>query len=132
MIFVDTSSLLAFLDRDATRHEQVVASLADVFRDRSGVTHNYVVIETEALAHRRLGPGVAGRLLEDVVPALEVVWVDSDLHDAAVTAHLRALCRRSSLVDRVSVELMRRRGMSVAVTLDRDFAREGFGLLPPV
>jgi uncharacterized protein len=129
--FVDTSALIAFLDRDANRHEEVVASLAGVFRDRSGVTHNYILIETEALAHRRLGAGVARRLLEDVVPVLEIVWVDGELHAAAGTAHLRALRRRSSLVDQVSFELMRRRGISVAAALDRDFARLGFEVLPP-
>ncbi len=131
MTFVDTSALLAFLDRDATRHEEVVASLSGVFRERSGITHNYILIETEALAHRRLGAGVARRLLEDVVPVLEIVWVDAELHAAAVTAHLRALRRRSSLVDQVSFELMRRRDVSVAVALDRDFARDGFEVLPP-
>ena len=131
MIFVDTSALLAFLDRDAARHEEVVASLAGVFGERSGVTHNYVLVETEALARRRLGAGVARRLLEDMVPVLEIVWVDADLHAGAVTAHLRALRRRSSLVDQASFELMRRRNISVALALDRDFAREGFELLLP-
>jgi predicted nucleic acid-binding protein len=131
VIFVDTSALLAFLDRDAARHEEVVASLAGVFRERSGVTHNYVLVETEALARRRLGSGVARRLLEDVVPVLEIVWVDAELHAAAVTVHLRALRRRSSLVDQVGFELMRRRDISVALALDRDFVREGFQLLLP-
>lgn len=130
MTFVDTSALLAFLDRDSTRHAEVLASLAGVFRERRSITHNYVLIETEALAHRRLGAGVARRLLEDVVPVLEIVWVDAELHATAVTAHLRSLRRRSSLVDQVSFELMRRRDISVAVALDRDFAREGFELLP--
>jgi predicted nucleic acid-binding protein len=129
--FVDTSALLTFLDRDAARHEEVVASLAGVFAERSGVTHNYVLVETEALARRRLGAGVARRLLEEVVPVLEIVWVDAELHAAAVTAHLRALRRRSSLVDQASFELMRRRNISVVLALDRDFAREGFELLLP-
>jgi predicted nucleic acid-binding protein len=130
--FVDTSALLAFLDRDAARHEEVVASIAEVFRERRGITHNYVVIETEALVHRRLGAGVVRRLLEDVVPALEVVWVDSELHATAVTAHLRSLRRRSSLVDQVSFEVMRSRDVRLALALDRDFAREGFELVLPV
>lgn len=130
MTFVDTSGLLAFLDRDAARHEEVVAKSVEVFRERRAVTHNYILIETEALAHRRLGAGVARRLLEDVVPVLEVVWVDAELHGAAVTAHLRSLRRRSSLVDHVSFELMRRRGLRSALALDLDFAREGFALVP--
>ena len=131
MTFVDTSALLAFLDRDTAQHEEVVASIADVFRERRGITHNYVLIETEALVRRRLGTGVVRRLLEDVVPALETVWVDAELHAAAVTAHLRSLRRRSSLVDQVSFELMRRRDVRRALALDRDFAREGFELVLP-
>jgi len=128
--FVDSSALLAFLDRDAAAHAAVVASLAKILGERRGVTHNYVVIEAEALAHRRLGGPVARRLLEDVVALLEVIWVDSELHSAAVSAHLRTLRRRSSLVDHVSFELMRRRGLKVALALDSDFAAAGFQLLP--
>jgi predicted nucleic acid-binding protein len=126
LTFVDTSGLLAFLDRDAAEHDRVVASLAK----RRGITHNYVLVEAEALAHRRLGGRVARRLLEDVVPVIDVAWVDEDLHRAAVSAHLHALRRRSSLVDHVSFELMRRRGIGAAVALDRDFLRAGFQLLP--
>jgi len=60
---------------------------------------------------------------------LEVVWVGADLHAAAVAAHLQALRRRSSLVDHVSFELMRRRGLRTALALDRDFADAGFELV---
>jgi predicted nucleic acid-binding protein len=130
LTFLDTSGLLAFLDRNADRHRSVRASMAQVLRDRDAVTHNYVLVETEALAHRRLGGRAVRALLEDVVPTIQVVWVDADLHDAAVAAHLRALRRRSSLVDHVSFELMRRHGLSTALALDGDFAREGFELLP--
>ncbi len=88
-----------------------------------------MLVETEALARRRLGAGVARRLLEDVAPILEIAWVDAALHEAAVTAHLRSLRRRSSLVDHVSFEFMRRRGIRSALALDRDFGREGFDLV---
>jgi uncharacterized protein len=128
--FVDTSALLAFLDRDAARHECVVARLTAILADGSGVTHNYVVLETEALAHRRLGGPVARRLLEDVVPLLDVAWVDVQLHAAAVATHLKALRRRSSLVDHVSFEVMRRRGIDAALALDDDFAAAGFRVVP--
>ncbi len=130
MTFVDTSALLAFLDRDAVHHTPVAASLTTMLADRRGLTHNYVVIETEALVRRRLGAPVVRRLLADVLPLLEVAWVDAELHSAAVSAHLRALRRRSSLVDHVSFELMRRRELGVALALDRDFATEGFRVLP--
>ncbi|MGI8511361.1 MAG: type II toxin-antitoxin system VapC family toxin [Solirubrobacteraceae bacterium] len=130
MTFVDTSALLAFLDRDALRHESVVAVMAEILADGRAITHDYVLIETEALAHRRLGGHIARLFLEDVVPVLEIVWVGADLHGAAVAAHLQALRRRSSLVDHVSFQLMHRLGLRAALALDRDFAREGFELLP--
>ena len=130
MTFVDTSALVAFLDRDAARHQEVVRSLAQLLRRRRAVTHNYVVIETAALAHRRLGANVVRRLLEDLVPALDVAWVDASLQRAAASAYLRALRRRSSLVDHVSFALMRERGIALALALDRHFAAEGFGVLP--
>lgn len=130
MIFVDTSALLAFLDRDAVEHEAVVGVVRNALEAADAVTHNYVVVESEALCHRRLGGSASRRLLEDVIPAIEVVWVDQDLHLAAAEAHLRALRRRSSLVDHTSFELMRRRAIKTAVALDDDFVREGFRLLP--
>lgn len=130
MTFVDTSALLAFLDRDAAAHERIVERLTSVLVDRRGVTHNYVVVETEALAHRRLGAAAVRGLLEDVIPLLDIAWVDADLHAAAASAHLAALRRRSSLVDHVSFELMRRRGLTVALALDGDFETAGFELEP--
>lgn len=130
MTFVDTSALLAFLDRDAARHGEVTEAFARLLRGRGAVTHNYVLVETEALARRRLGARVSRRFLEQVVPVLETVWIDADLHAAAVAAQLRALRRRSSLVDQVSFELMRRRSLRAALSLDADFEREGFTILP--
>jgi predicted nucleic acid-binding protein len=130
LTFIDTSALLAFLDRDAEQHGQIRESMAQALRDREAITHNYVLVETEALAHRRLGGRAVRALLEDLVPALEIVWVDGNLHDTAVDAHLGALRRRSSLVDHVSFELMRRLDLHTALALDDDFAREGFELLP--
>jgi predicted nucleic acid-binding protein len=88
------------------------------------------VIETEALARHRLGGRVAQRLSDDVIPLLEVTWVDAELHAAAVATHVRALRRRSSLVDHMGFEVMRRRGLDVALAVDRKFAGVGFKLLP--
>lgn len=100
------------------------------FAEREALTQSYVLLETEALTRRWLGAVVARRLLEDVAPILEVAWVDADLHGAAAARLLASPRRRSSFVDEVSFELMRRKGVGFALTLDRDFAREGFALVP--
>jgi uncharacterized protein len=128
--FVDTSALLAFLDRDAARHAEVVAAMAPLLAQRTGVTHNYMIVEAEALVHRRNGATPARRLLEDVVPLLEIAWITPELHAAAVDAHLADLRRRTSLVDHVSFIVMRERGIDDALALDRHFAEAGFAVRP--
>ena len=49
-----------------------------------------------------------GVLERDVVPALRIVWVTRDIHEASVGAHLAAGRRALSLVDCASFEVMRR------------------------
>jgi predicted nucleic acid-binding protein len=128
--FLDTSALLAFLDRDAARHVEIVATMAPVLEERSGITHNYVIVETEALVHRRHGATPARKLLEDVVPLLEVAWVTPALHATAVRAHLADLRRRTSLVDHVSFTVMRERSIDQALALDGHFTEAGFTVCP--
>jgi len=128
--FVDTSALLAFLDRDATRHSDVVEAMTPVLAQRRGVTHNYVIVEAEALVHRRHGANPARRLLEDIVPLLDVAWIDPELHTAAVEAHLADLRRRTSLVDHMSFIVMRERDVDDVLALDRHFTEAGFNTRP--
>lgn len=130
MTFVDTSALLAFLDADDDWHGQAVPVLEDLVRTGEALTHNYVLVETEALTHRRLGGAAARKLLERLVPALSMAWVDRELHGRAVGSHLAGLRRGSSLVDHVSFELMRDREIERAFAFDRDFRREGFEVIP--
>ncbi|MDP8943935.1 MAG: PIN domain-containing protein [Actinomycetota bacterium] len=130
-VLADTSALYAFLDGDDANHLRATA----YFQDRLGaaeplLTHNYVVVEAAALVQRRLGSAAVRALLEDVAPRLGVVWVDEELHRAAVAALLAAVRRRVSLVDWMSFEVMRRRGIDAAFAFDRDFAAQGFRTLP--
>ncbi len=60
--------------------------MTDVLTQRSGVTHNHIVIEAETLIHRRYGAAPARRLPQDVVPLLDIVWITPELHAAAVVA----------------------------------------------
>lgn len=130
MTFVDTSALYAFLDRDGKRYDEVVAAMTPLLVERRGVTHNYVVVEAEALAMRRLGRAVARRLLQDVLPLIEVAWITPELHARAVDAHLADHRRRTSLVDHTSFVLMRERGIDEALALDGHFREAGFAVKP--
>lgn len=130
MTFVDTSVLFPFLDRDADDHGKAVAALTPVLAERRGVTHNYVVVEAEALVQRRLGGAVVRRLVHDVLPLIEIAWITPELHARAVESHLGDLRRRTSLVDHASFVVMRERGIEDAVALDRHFAQAGFRVSP--
>ena len=52
------------------------------------------------------------------------------IHRAAVAAVLASARRNLSLVDCASFEVMRRRGLRTAFTLDRHFAEQGFAVVP--
>lgn len=130
MIFVDTSVLFPYLNAKDEDHEAAAAALEPVVADDLALTHDYVVVESEALIHHRLGSEAARRFLVDAVPLLTVVYVDQRLHTRARDAYLQEIGHQSSLVDHVSFEVMREHGIRQALTLDRDFARQGFEIVP--
>lgn len=128
-VFVDTSALYATLDAADQAHPEA----ADVFGSMHGaelITHNYVVVETVALVQRRLGVSAVRDLTEGLLRPVRVVWVDRDLHGAALTALLASRQRQVSLVDHTSFLLMRREGISTAFAFDPDFAAEDFEVIP--
>ena len=130
-LFVDTSAILAFLDRRALRNAPVVdAWNAALEEGRSLHATNYVVVETHALVQARLGMDAVRALTTTLLPALEVHWIDAEIHAAAESALLTAGRRGLSLVDCCSFEVMRRLGLREALTLDADFTAQGFAVRP--
>jgi predicted nucleic acid-binding protein len=130
-VFVDTSAIIAFLDADAPAHEAVTQEWrAAIETERPLYTSNYVLVETYALAQRRLGMEAVRSIANVIAPLLRPLWVDETLHGAAVAALLAANRRGLSLVDCTSFELMRRDGIRRALAVDDDFAQQGFELIP--
>ncbi len=62
---------------------------------------------------------------------VEVVWVDSTLHNEAMDLLCSQLDKTYLLCDAVSLVLMRQRGMVEALTTDRHFDQAGFKRLLP-
>lgn len=130
--FVDTSALYALLDETDANRPAALEWFSGPGRDsrQALVTHNYVVVESVSLVHKRLGSNSSATLLLDVIPGMTVTYVDEELHHLATSAFLAALRRRPSLVDWVSFEFMRRQGIQQAFAFDRDFDRQGFQTVP--
>jgi len=129
--FVDTSAFLAVLSADDPNHEKA----AEVWRrlladDTVLLTTSYVLVETFAVAQRRLGMEAVRTFHEDVVPVLSVVWVDEAMHSAGARALLAAGKAKLSLVDCVSFHVMRAQALKKAFAFDRDFEDQGFDCNP--
>lgn len=130
-VFVDSSALMALLDRKQEKHDDAKrvwsVLLTDEFRL---VTSNCVVVETCQLIQRRIGIGAVFAFSTDLLPVLEVVWVDTETHNAGLTAVLAAGERRLGIVDCTSFEVMRREKIRYAFTFDAHFESRQLGLPP--
>ena len=126
MIFIDTSAFFALADRADAAHRKSKAILAKLVRENEQLfTHNYIVVETAALLHRRLGAKSAIRFLDDMT-RFPVTWVDADLHEQAARAFAQGKSTAVSFVDRISFALMRQEAVRTAFAFDDDFRRAGF------
>ncbi|MDO8836495.1 MAG: PIN domain-containing protein [Vicinamibacterales bacterium] len=126
--FVDTSALLALLDAADAHHGAAVEAWTQLaLQATTLVTTSYVVVETTAVVQHRLGMEAVRALTGDILPLLEVSYVDAEVHNAATAALLAAGRRRLSLVDCASFQIMRRLRVETAFAFDRHFAEQGFG-----
>jgi len=129
-VFVDTSALYALLNRTDEAHVVARRAFEGLLTDEERLlTHNYVVLETVALAQRRLGLEAVSVLRDALMAVVQQIWIDRDVHGQALAATLSAARRDVSFVDRVSFELMRRRGVRRVFAFDEHFREHGFELV---
>lgn len=128
-LFVDTSGILALIDRDDRSHVGTTEAFA-LGRSQPLVTHAYVVVETLAVVRRRFGAMVAADIIDRVLPAVAVTPVDAELHATALAAFRESIDSSVSLVDRTSFAFMRREDIARAIALDADFRTAGFETVP--
>ncbi len=121
--------MYALLDQDDEFHHEAKRVFTTLARDEP-VTHNYVLVETIAIAQRRLGEIAARRLIQELAPVLTTVWIDEATHAAGLAALLAALPTNVSLIDFVSFEVMREHRIPRAFTFDDDFKKAGFEAMP--
>lgn len=127
MVLIDTSALLALLDRDDRYHDDATLVWRRlVLQNEPVICTNYVVVEAIALVQRRLGLAAVRRLLQDLIPWLSIEWVQPEIHEVAISALLAANRRGLSIVDCVSFEVARRKRVSAIFSYDRDFVEHGF------
>lgn len=130
-LFADTSAFYVMSDEGDRHHVEARRFWQECIDAREDiVSTNYVVVETFALMQRRLGIAAARRFQTEIVPVLQVEWVDEPTHRVAVAAVLGAGRRSLSLVDCVSFEVMRRLRLDRVFAFDADFENHGFRCVP--
>jgi uncharacterized protein len=130
-VFIDTSALIAVLDTDELNHERAASTWRQMIDGAEDmICTNYIIVETCAVAQRRLGIEAVRALEERAAPLLRIVWISEDEHNAAMKALLTANRRQLSLVDCTSFGVMRQLGIWQAFAFDEHFAEQGFECVP--
>jgi len=130
-IFIDTAAFLAVLNANDQFHpaarqvwDEILASDAVLF------SSNYVVLETIALLQHRFGIEAVRLFESDILPIVEIGWVDETIHKQGMSALLAANRRSLSLVDCTSFEIMRQAVLDTVFTFDPHFRELGFKVIP--
>ncbi|HET8521854.1 MAG TPA: PIN domain-containing protein [Thermomicrobiales bacterium] len=123
--FVDSSAIVALVDRDDAAHQAAVAAYRDLLTaDYALFTTNHVVVETFDLLSTGVGPGAARRWLQEM--KLAIYHVDAEDEQAA----RRLMTQRGpdvpqSLTDAISRTVMKRLGVADAFVVDPHVLGEG-------
>jgi predicted nucleic acid-binding protein len=128
-MLLDTSGLLCYVDASQHRHREAV-ELYD--SSRAHVTHNYVITEFVALAQTRGYPRELALTFSSVLISdseIELIWVDSSLHQEAMALLRSQLDKSYSLCDAVSFVVMQGRNITDALSTDHHFVQAGFQAL---
>jgi predicted nucleic acid-binding protein len=129
--FVDTSAFLAVLGKDDENHALARTAWGDLLEQRATfVTSSYVLAETVAILQHRMGLDAVRVFHHDIYPVLATEWVRDEWHEKGMGSVLAARRRNLSLVDCVSFEVMRQRGIRKAFAFDRHFEEQGFEMIP--
>ena len=131
MIYVDTSAFLALVHLDDPNHEQALQIWKKLIVDEQQlISNNYVLVESIALIQRRIGLRAVSILHNDILPFVEIDWLDEELHNAIVKTLLKNNRRQISFVDRSSFDTMRRYDVQTAFAFDSHFPDQGFEVIP--
>ena len=129
-VFFDTSAFLAILNKDDANHQSAKRLWGElIYSENILITNNYVTVESLALIQRRLGMESVRVFQEDVLPLINIEWIDKAMHEAGISALLTASRKKLSLVDCVSFEIMRNLGIKKVFAFDPHFKEQGFEVI---
>jgi uncharacterized protein len=130
-IFIDTAALLALLNANDKFHEPARQTWFEILSSDSFLfSSNYIILETSTLLQHRFGLDAVRLFETDILPVIQVTWIDEAIHQQAVGALLVANRRNLSLVDCTSFGIMRQLGLETVFSFDPHFQEQGFKVIP--
>jgi predicted nucleic acid-binding protein len=130
-IFIDTAAILAVLNADDRFHFPARQAYRDILLAHTAIfSSNYIILETITLLQHRFGIDAVRLFENDLVPVLEIIWVDEVTHRLGTSALMAANRRNLSLVDCTSFEIIRRLAIEKVFTFDPHFQEQGFRVIP--
>ena len=125
-MLIDTSGWLCLIHKDEPQH---LAATEKFDSAHSHCTTNYILAEFVPLANVRGLPRKQSlEVLKQIHldPSIEITWVDKALHVEALELLTKRGDKTYSLCDAVSFLVMRKLGLTDALTTDGHFKQEGF------
>ncbi len=131
LYFVDAWFFIAGINRFDSHHRAVLRLRAQL-KPSSFVTHDGVLTEVLAYfsGHERGFRTVAAAVVRTALRDFETVAAaDRVLFEAGLSLYERRPDKQYSLVDCMSMELMKQRGITHILTNDHHFRQEGFNVV---
>ncbi len=129
-VLIDTSAFYALVSATDSFHRQAGETYDRLIdRDQELWATSYVLVETIALVHRRLGFQALSELMESVQGNLRVFWVESTVHTEAWKRLTASQGSGLSFVDWTTA-LVSSMLKAYVFTFDRGFANQGLAVLP--
>jgi uncharacterized protein len=130
-VFIDTAAFLAILNKNDQFHQAARNTWTAILSSDSTLfSSNYIILETTALLQHRFGIEALRLFESEILPVVELVWVDESIHQQGMSALLVANRRNLSLVDCTSFETMRQIGSDQVFTFDPHFREQGYKVIP--
>ncbi len=129
-ILVDTSAIYAIVSLSDRFHAQAREIYSELLErgDRLYIT-SYVLVESSALIHRRLGSESLRAFIESIQGIWETLWIYQSTHEQLWNRMRAQGDSRLSLVD-WSVIVSAENTRSTIFTFDSDFAQKGLTVIP--
>jgi predicted nucleic acid-binding protein len=129
-VFVDTSGIFALLVKNDSKHLRAKESFNRFAQNKAHLyASSFVLVETTALLHKRIGLDAVRDFNTKFLPLLEIIWTDKEWYARSIHRLFLQSQKDVSLVDCLSFEIMESFDISLAFSFDKRFEDMGFSIV---